>query len=120
MHSFKEDFSILFQAGPNYIREIEWGDLAGDFWALSKGFDSNPLFKGLPNGCEVGHWGYLLKGRMRVIYADHEEVIPAGAAYYMEPGHNVVMEEDSEGVEFSHKGENRRMLEAATRSMATS
>jgi hypothetical protein len=55
---------------------------------------------------------------MRVKYADHEEVITAGEAYYLEPGHLPVMEEDCEMVEFSPKDESRRMLAFASRSMA--
>jgi hypothetical protein len=47
---------------------------------------TNLLFKELPYGCECPHWGYLLKGRMRVKYADHEEVITAEEAYYLAPG----------------------------------
>jgi hypothetical protein len=40
---------------------------------------------------------------MRVRYADHEEVVTAGEAYYLAPGHLPVMEEDCEMVEFSPK-----------------
>ena len=48
---------------------------------------------------------------MRMRYADHEEVITAGEAYYLEPGHLRVMEEDCEMVEFSPKDESRRRLQ---------
>ena len=119
MHSNREDIPIVFQSGTSNMREIEWGDMDGNFWALSAGFDSIPLFKGLPNGCECPHWGYLFRGRMRVKYADHEEVITAGEAYYLAPGHNVLMEEDCEMVEFSPKDENRKMMEVASRNMAS-
>ena len=118
MHSNREGIPILFQAGSYYSRQIEWGEMDGGFWAFPAGFDSTLLFKGLPNGCECPHWGYLLKGRMRVKYADHEEVITAGEAYYLAPGHLPVMEEDCEMVEFSPKDESRRMLAFASRSMA--
>jgi hypothetical protein len=117
MHSNREDTPIVFQIGSNYIRQIEWGDMDLDFWALSAGFDAAPLFKGLPNGCECPHWGYLFKGRMRVKYADHEEVVTAGEAYYLPAGHIPVMEEDCEMVEFSPKDENRKMMEIAGRNM---
>jgi hypothetical protein len=117
MHSNRENIPIVFQSGSSYMREIEWGDMDGNFWSLSAGFDSIPLFKGLQYGCECPHWGYLFKGRMRVKYADHEEVIVAGDAYYLTPGHNVLMEEDCEMVEFSPKEENRKMMEVASRNM---
>jgi hypothetical protein len=117
MHSNREEAPVVFQIGTNYIRQIEWGDMDLDFWALSAGFDAAPLFKGLPNGCECPHWGYLFKGRMRVKYADHEEVVTAGEAYYLPAGHIPVMEEDCEMVEFSPKAENRKMMEIAGRNM---
>ena len=55
---------------------------------------------------------------MRVKYANHEEVITAGEACYLAPGHLPVMEEDCEMVEFSPKDESRRMLAFASRSTA--
>lgn len=119
MHSTREGIPIIFQAGPAYGRQVEWGEMDGGFWAFPAGFDSTPLFIGLPNGCECPHWGYLLKGRMRVKYADHEEVITAGEAYYLAPGHLPVMEEDCEMVEFSPKDVSRRMLQFAGRNAAS-
>ncbi len=118
MHSAREGIPILFQAGPSYSRQIEWGDMDAGFWTFPAGFDSTLLFKELPHGCECPHWGYLLKGRMRVKYADHEEVMTAGEAYYLAPGHLPVMEEDCEMVEFSPKDLSRKMLEIAGRNMA--
>jgi len=118
MHSNREGIPILFQAGAYYSRQVEWGGMDAGFWGFPAGFDSTLLFKGLPHGCECPHWGYLLKGRMRVKYADHEEVITAGEAYYLAPGHLPVMEEDCEMVEFSPKELSRKMLEIAGRNMA--
>jgi len=60
----------------------------------------------------------MLKRRMRVINADHEELITAGEAYELAPGHLPVMEEDCEMVEFSPKDLSRKMLEIADRAMA--
>ncbi len=119
MHSNREGIPVLYEAGPYYSRQIEWGDMDAGFWGFPAGFDSSGLFEGLPNGCEAPHWGYLLKGRMRVKYADHEEVITAGEAYYLEPRHLPVMEEDCEMVEFSPKELSRWMLEIAGRKMAS-
>ncbi len=55
---------------------------------------------------------------MRVKYADREEVITAGEAYYLAPGHLPVMEEDCEMVEISPKDLSRKMLEIEGRNMA--
>ena len=119
MHGHREDIPKMYQAGPYYSHQIEWGDMDGGFWGFPAGFDSTLLFKELPFGCECPHWGYLLKGRMRVKYADHEEVITAGEAYYLEPGHLPVMEEDCEMVEFSPKVLSRAMMEIAGRNLAS-
>ena len=117
MHSNREGVPIIFEAGPSYSRLTVWGEMDAGFWAFPAGFDSSLLFHGLPHGCECPHWGYLLKGRMRVKYADHEEVITAGEAYYLAPGHLPVMEEDCEMVEFSPTDLSRKMLEIAGRNM---
>jgi hypothetical protein len=55
---------------------------------------------------------------MSVKYADHEEVITAGEAYYLAPGHIPVMEEDCEMVEFSPNEESQKWIEIASRNMA--
>jgi hypothetical protein len=79
----------------------------------------HPLFKGLPDDrCQCPHWGYVLKGRMRIRYPDHEEIIEAGDAYYMVPGHLPFIEEDTEVVEFSPMGEYQKTMEVASRNMA--
>ncbi len=60
------------------------------------------MLKGLPGGnCPCPHWGYLVKGRMIVRYDDHEEVIEAGDAFYMPPGHAPEAEAGTEIVQFS-------------------
>lgn len=118
MHGNREDIPVKMQDDNSYIREIEWGDMDGSFSAFPAGTNTAPLFKELPHGCECSHWGYLFKGKLRVKYADHEEIIHAGEAYYMPPGHIVVMEEDCEMVEFSPKDENQKMMEIAFRNLA--
>ena len=52
-------------------------------------FDLAPVLKGLPDDrCQCPHWGYVLKGRMVVTYGDREEIVNAGDAYYLPPGHS--------------------------------
>jgi hypothetical protein len=52
---------------------------------------------------------------MRVTYADREEVVEAGDAYYSAPGQAPFMEAGPEIVEFSPKGECRKTMEVAER-----
>ena len=69
--------------------------------------------RGCPNDrCSCPHWGYVLKGRMRVLYADGEETLQAGDLFYIPPGHTPVVEEDIEFVEISPPAESEAVLEA--------
>ncbi len=50
--------------------------------------DMTAMLAGLPGGhCSCPHWGYVIKGRWIVKYADREETYDAGDAFYMSPGH---------------------------------
>jgi hypothetical protein len=60
----------------------------------------------------------VLKGRIRIRYADREEVLSAGDAYYLAPGHTTVVEEEVELIEFSPKGEYQATMEVAMGNMA--
>ena len=119
MHGKLQDIPLAFEAGPAYSRDAEWGDMNIAFEGFPAGMDSTPLFKGLPDDrCQCPHWGYVSKGRLRVKYADHDEVLSAGEAYYMPPGHTTVVEEDVELIEFSPRGEYQKTMEVAARNMA--
>jgi hypothetical protein len=52
------------------------------------------------------------------VLATQSHVGEAGDVYYLEPGHVPFIEEDSELVEFSPKGEYQRTLEVVERNMA--
>lgn len=58
--------------------------------------------------------GYVIKGRLRVKYADHEEVLSAGEVYYLAPGHIPVVEEPLEIVEFSPSADYEKTIAALT------
>ncbi len=64
--------------------------------------DMAPVLASLPGGrCSCPHWGQLLSGRVLVHYEDHDDVIEAGDAYYMAPGHVPEIEAGSELFMFS-------------------
>ena len=64
--------------------------------------DLAPMLKGLPDDrCQCPHWGYVFKGKMTVRYADHDEVIRPGEAFYMPPGHTPAADAGTEFVQFS-------------------
>jgi hypothetical protein len=68
-----------------------------------KGLDTTELFKELPDGaCQEQHWGYVLAGSITMRYTDGtREQITAGHAYYVKPGHNAIVDEDVDLVEFT-------------------
>ena len=105
MRTSAQEMPVAFEAGGSVGRVAEMGDFMASFQTIPAR-DYTPLFKGLPGDrCTARHWGYLLRGRMRVQYADREEVVNAGDAYYLEPGHIPVFEEETEVIEFTPKGD---------------
>lgn len=119
MHGSTKDLPIALELGGIVLREIEWGGMNVGLESFPAGTDSAPVFKGLPDDrCPCPHWGYVVKGRYRAIYADHEETFSAGDAYYLSPGHTTIFEEDTEVVEFSPAGEYQQTMEVAGRNVA--
>jgi hypothetical protein len=109
-----EDFGEDFRG-----RQIEWGGMIVSYETFPKGVDATPLFTGLPgDSCQSPHWGYILKGRVRVKRSRGEELLVAGDVYHLEPGHTPVFEEDTEILEFSPAAEYRKTIEVVARNMA--
>src|SRR5215831_1276426 len=90
-------------SGPGYEgRFDELGDYTVAFEEFSGGGDMAPLYRGLPDDrCQCPHWGVVIKGRLTFTYADGEDVIEAGEAYYAPPGHTPAAAPGTETIEFS-------------------
>ena len=88
-------------AGRQHRAEEGGMTIALERWTA--GLDTTPWFADLPGGaCQEAHFGYCLKGRVTMRYADGgTEVIAAGDAYYIRPGHNAQIDDDAELVEFT-------------------
>ena len=72
--------------GPAEDRTDRFHGYTVNFTTIKQDSDLAPLLKGLPgDSCQCPHWGYLTAGRLTVRYADHEEVIEPGDAFYMPP-----------------------------------
>jgi hypothetical protein len=89
--------------GPGYEgRFDELGDYTVAFEQFSDGGDMTPLFSGLPDDrCQCAHWGIVVRGRLTFIYADGQDVVEAGEAYYAPPGHAPAADPGTETIEFS-------------------
>jgi len=95
----------------------EWGDMTMHL-VTSPAVDLAPMLKGLPDDrCPCPHWGYLFRGTIVVRYADHEETIAAGQAFYMAPGHAPEALEAIELVQFSPTEAYRVVDEVMRRNM---
>ena len=63
------------------------GDLHSMIVSLPAGSDITPPLRGLPDDvCPCPHWGYVLKGRIRVTYADRPQVLRVGNLFHLPPG----------------------------------
>ena len=118
MRGSKDDLPVVFEGNGVVNQSTEWGTMTVSRLVCPP-MDGTPLYKGLPEDrCQCPHWGYLVRGRMRIKYADRDEVYTAGDLFYMEPGHVPVIEEDVEVVEFSPTTQFQQTVDVVSRNMA--
>jgi hypothetical protein len=103
------------------LRQVSWGFMTIQAGNIQSEFAPELTLKDSPNHphCQCPHWGYVLKGRMRLKYPDHEEVYQAGDVYYAAPSHITYFEAGCEYVEFSPTLELNKAKDAAQESMST-
>jgi len=100
-------------------RYQEVGGYTVGFETYSGHADLAPLFQGLPDDrCQCPHWGIVLRGKLVYHYADGDEVITAGEAYYAAPGHTPEIFPGTEVVEFSPTVELRKTLAVVMKNVA--
>jgi hypothetical protein len=116
MRASREGLPATIETDEAVIHEAEWADIHIGFETYNEDFDVAPLLEGLPEDmCQCPHYGYVIEGRMKVRYADYEEIVNAGDAYYLAPGHVPLMEAGTKIVEFSPKDEYRKTMAVAER-----
>jgi glyoxylate utilization-related uncharacterized protein len=105
--------------GPVTDRAEDLDGYTVNFVSFHEDIDATPLLKGLPDDrCQCPHWGYVISGRVKVRFADREEVFEAGDAFYMPPGHAPVQHEPgTEIVQFSPADKLRETEAAMARNM---
>jgi hypothetical protein len=98
----KDQGPILVEAPEIEGRYVELGDTTVAFERFPVDVDPAPFFRGLPvDRCQCPHWGTVISGRLVFRYADREEILTAGDAYYAEPGHLPLASGGTEVVESS-------------------
>ena len=102
MPTFSKDTSTPQSMGPG----TEWrGDLDGytsSLVAVTEDTDLTPLLQGLPGDqCPSPHWGYVFAGSMWFRRDGKDEVVHAGEAFYVPPGHTSGAAGGSEFLVFS-------------------
>ena len=119
MHTSRDELEPMV-IGEYEGRQIDAGEMRITFESMPAQFppDESP-FKGLPDDrCQCDHWGYLFAGSFRVTYKDGpEEIIRAGDAYHLRPGHFVQTLEPVEILELSPVEEHDRTMATLAQNM---
>jgi len=119
MRIAKEDVDVKMEIPGAVIRQrTDFGDatglgmISGEYFSLSAGVDTTPLFQGLEgNSCQCPHWGFVLRGRLTTTDADGtQETVNANDLFYWPPGHNVKVDSDAEIIMFSPQYEHSHVI----------
>ncbi len=122
MRERKEHMPVALELPVAKFQRTDWGENAIAYVQLAAGADAAPLLEGLPQDkCSCPHWGYVLKGSIRVDYADGQrETVRAGDIFYWPPGHTVRVDEDAAFLEFSPKDQLSKVYDHIGRKVAAS
>ena len=120
MRIAKENVDVKMEIPGAVIRQqMDFGDatglgkISGEYFSLSVGVDTTPLFQGLEgNMCQCPHWGFVLRGRITTTDAKGtQETVSANDLFYWPPGHNVKVDADAEIVMFSPQYEHSCVID---------
>ena len=114
MRATKNELPVLLEAGLSTVRGVDWGEMRVGVVSVPAGTDFAPL---PDDRCQGPHWGYVLKGRLRVEYAFSEETVSAGDFIYLPPGHSAVAEEDTEFLEVTPVHLHQQFVDNALRNI---
>ena len=119
MYIAKDDIDVKMEIPGAVIRQrTEFGDatglgkISGEYFSLSAGVDTTPLFHGLDGDlCQCPHWGFVLCGQLTTTDANGEqETVNANDLFYWPPGHNVKVNADAEIVMFSPQQQHSHVI----------
>ncbi|MGW0855303.1 hypothetical protein [Streptomyces sp. NPDC002690] len=109
----RDDTPVAFSNGEAELRSRPaGGEMSVSFVNFPKGTDMGPALVGLPGDlCSCPHWGYMLKGKLRLHTKDGDETYEAGQAFYWSPGHAPEALEDCSYVDFTPTEEFTKVIE---------
>jgi hypothetical protein len=119
MKILKDDIEVKMQIPGAVIRQkMDFGDatglgkISGEYFSLSAGVDTTPLFIGLEgNLCQCPHWGYVLSGKLTTTDSKGiEEMVGSNELFFWPSGHNVKVNEDAEIIMFSPQKEHTHVI----------
>jgi hypothetical protein len=115
----KDQVDVRIDIPGAVIRQrTEFGDMHGsgtisaEYFTLSAGVDTTPLFQGLEGGlCQCPHWGFVVRGQLTTTDAQGaRETVNVNDLFYWPPGHNVKVDADAEIVMFSPQHEHSQVI----------
>jgi hypothetical protein len=88
------------------------GKISGEYFSLSAGVDTTPLFKGLEGDlCQCPHWGFVIGGQITTTDANGvQETVNTNDLFYWPAGHNVKVNLDAEIIMFSPQDEHSHVI----------
>ena len=119
MRIAKQDIDVKMEIPGAVIRQhTEFGDatglgkISGEYFSLSAGVDTTPLFQGLDGDlCQCPHWGFVLRGQLMTTDANGiQETVNENDLFYWPPGHNVKVNADAEIVMFSPQQQHSHVI----------
>ena len=119
MRIAKDKVSVKMEIpGATLRQEINFGDatglgkISGEYFSLSAGVDTTPLFQGLENNlCQCPHWGFIIKGQITTTDSKGtQETVNTNDLFYWPPGHNIKVDADAEIIMFSPQHEHSNVI----------
>ena len=119
MRISKENVAVKMQIPGAVIRQqTDFGDatglgkISGEYFSLSEGVDTTPLFEGLEGDlCQCPHWGFVLRGQLTTTDANGvQETVSENDLFYWPAGHNVKVTKDAEIIMFSPQHEHSHVI----------
>ncbi len=119
MRISKNDVTVKMEIpGATIRQQTDFGDvtglgkISGEYFSLSKGVDTTPLFEGLEGDlCQCPHWGFVLGGQLTTTDADGiQETVNTNDLFYWPAGHNVKVNKDAEIIMFSPEQEHTHVI----------